>query len=72
LGILEIWRWDGRALECLELASGGYRAREKSLAFPFLAPADLARFIRMAATQDDDNEILRKFRDWVRTSGWTT
>ena len=68
LGVPEIWRWDGGKLQCLELAGGIYRVRAKSLAFPFLAPADLTRFIRMRATQDDDNEILRKFRDWVRAN----
>jgi Uma2 family endonuclease len=70
LGVPEIWRWNGRRLDCLELVDGNYRERKTSLAFPFLAPTDLVRFIRMRATQDDDNEILRKFRDWVRDHGW--
>jgi Uma2 family endonuclease len=68
LGVPEIWRWKNRRLDCLELTGGQYRERQKSLAFPFLAPGDLTRFIRMRATQDDDNEILRKFRDWVRAN----
>jgi Uma2 family endonuclease len=69
LGVPEIWRWDGTKLECLELTAGAYRLRTKSLAFPFLAPADLTRFIRMRS-RTGENAILRKFRDWVRASGW--
>jgi Uma2 family endonuclease len=71
LGVPEIWRWNGRQLECLELATGKYRTRTTSLAFPFLNPADLTRFIRLRATEDDDNEILRRFSDWIRASGWS-
>ena len=69
LGVPEIWRWDGTKLECLELASNVYRLRTKSLAFPFLAPADLTRFIRMRS-RTGENAIIRKFRDWVRANGW--
>lgn len=70
MGVVELWRWDGRKLQCLELADGKYKPREKSLAFPFLAPADLSRFIQMLPGSDDDNQILRKFRNWVRKNGW--
>jgi Uma2 family endonuclease len=68
LGVPEIWRWDGTRLECLELAGREYRPREKSIAFPFLAPADLTRFVRMW-NREGENAIVRKFRDWVRASG---
>jgi Uma2 family endonuclease len=70
LGVPEIWRWDGTKLECLELASSVYRLRTKSLVFPFLAPADLTRFIRMR-TRTGENALIRKFRDWVRANGWS-
>ena len=70
LGVPEIWRWDGTKLECLELASNVYRLRTRSLVFPFLAPADLTRFIRMR-TRTGENAIIRKFRDWVRANGWS-
>jgi Uma2 family endonuclease len=70
LGVREIWRWDGTKLKCLELASDVYRLRTKSLAFPFLAPADLTRFIHMR-TRTGENAIIRKFRDWVRANGWS-
>jgi Uma2 family endonuclease len=70
LGVPEIWRWDGTKLECLELAAGAYRLRAKSLVFPFLAPADLTRFIRMR-TRTGETAIVRKFREWIRASGWS-
>jgi Uma2 family endonuclease len=69
LGVPEIWRWDGAKLQCLELAGGIYRVRAKSLAFPFLAPADLTRFIRMRGGVGE-NALVRKFREWVRSQGW--
>jgi Uma2 family endonuclease len=69
LGVPEIWRWDGTRLECLELASNVYRVRTRSLVFPFLAPADLTRFIRMRS-RTGETAIIRKFRDWVRSNGW--
>jgi Uma2 family endonuclease len=67
LGVPEIWRWDGRQLQCLILAGDAYTIANTSLAFPTLNPADLTRFVRMLTTTDDDNEILRKFVVWVRT-----
>ena len=69
LGVPEIWRWDGTKLECLELHGGRYRPRERSLAFSFLAPAGLTRFIRMR-TRVGENALIRKFREWVRANGW--
>ncbi len=70
LGVPEIWRWNGLKLECLELVDGVYRAREKSLVFPFLAPAELTRFVKMRG-RVGENAILRKFREWVKAKGWT-
>jgi Uma2 family endonuclease len=69
LGVPEVWRWDGTRLECLELVGGAYRARDRSLLFPFLAPRDLTRFIRMRG-RIGENALVRKFRDWVRENGW--
>jgi Uma2 family endonuclease len=69
LGVPEIWRWDGIKLECLELVGPAYRIRAKSLTFPFLAPADLTRFVRMRG-RIGENALIRKFRNWVRTNGW--
>jgi Uma2 family endonuclease len=69
LGVPEIWRWDGTKLECLGLSAGVYRLRARSLVFPFLAPADLTRFIRMR-TRTGETALIRKFRRWVRENGW--
>jgi Uma2 family endonuclease len=69
LGVPEIWRWDGTRLQCLALVNGQYRPRERSLVFPFLAPADLTRFVRLWS-REGENAIVRKFRDWVTTNGW--
>jgi Uma2 family endonuclease len=69
LGVPEIWRWDGMKLACLQLVGREYRPRERSLTFPFLAPAELTRFVRMWSRQGE-NAIVRKFRDWVRANGW--
>jgi hypothetical protein len=70
LGVPEVWRWDGTKLECLELTSGSYRPRTRSLAFPFLAPGDLTRFVRLRG-RVGENAIVRRFRDWVRANGWS-
>jgi Uma2 family endonuclease len=69
LGVREIWRYDGKKLECLELAAGTYRPRTTSRIFPFLTVSDLIRFVKMLPT-DDENTIIRTFRDWVRQNGW--
>lgn len=69
LGVQEIWRWDGTQITCLELAGGAYRTRERSLVFPFLAPSDLTKFVRMR-NRVGENAILRKFRKWVSDNGW--
>jgi len=65
LGVPEIWRRDGTRLECLELVGREYRPRKMSLAFPFLAPGELTRFVRMW-NREGENAIVRKFREWVR------
>jgi Uma2 family endonuclease len=66
LGVPEIWRWDGRKLECLELVGGEYRVRDRSLVSPFLIVGELTRFVRMR-TRFGDIAILTKVREWVRT-----
>ena len=65
LGVREIWRWDGRKLECLELVGDEYRLRERSLVFPFLVVGDLTRFVRMRSRLGDI-AVLTKLRQWVR------
>jgi Uma2 family endonuclease len=65
LGVREIWRWDGRRLQCLELVAGEYRVRERSLVFPFLVVSELTRFVQMR-TRLGDIAVLTKLRAWIR------
>jgi Uma2 family endonuclease len=71
MGVPEVWRYDGKPVQCLHLAkSGDYRPSERSLSFPMLRPADLTRFIQQAESAD----LLAAgsaFRKWVRKQGWS-
>jgi Uma2 family endonuclease len=69
LGVPEIWRHRPRCVECLHLIGGEYHARKMSLAFPFLEPALLERFIEKAAV-DGETAMVRQFVAWVRKNGW--
>ena len=72
LGVPELWQYDGLRLTVLHLGPDRtYVRAEKSLAFPFLRPAELERFLSMARTTDETS-ILLAFRDWVRTLGPAT
>lgn len=61
----EIWSYDTGKVQCLHLRRAKYEAREASLAFPFLKPAHMEKFIRMSG-QTDETTIRRAWRDWVR------
>jgi Uma2 family endonuclease len=66
LAVPEIWRLDSQGLTFHHLqADGKYAARDHSVAFPKLAPADLARFLALRAAQDE-NQVVRDFRAWVQ------
>jgi Uma2 family endonuclease len=69
LGVPEIWRWDGSKIECLHLNGDHYVIRKHSLAFPFLEPAELRRFL-IKLKSKDENAVLREFIKWVRKQGW--
>ena len=68
LGVPEIWRYgkDGIEIYCLS-ASNEYRVAERSVAFPFVTPADLARFLGQRR-ETDENSVVRAFVDWARTA----
>lgn len=70
LGVPEIWRYDGRRLQCLHLIDGSYHPRKMSLVFPFLEPAQLQQFLQELPDRDD-NSILRHFIEWTRANGWS-
>lgn len=66
LGVPEIWRFDGQKLRGYLLQNdGAYREIDHSAALPFLAIADLERFLLMIPATREDT-VLRSFRDWVR------
>lgn len=70
MGVPELWRYDGRRVQCFHLVAGIYRVRRSSLAFPFLRPADLGRFVNLLRRKEE-TAILEAFMGWVRKSGWT-
>jgi Uma2 family endonuclease len=64
--IPEVWLHDGGRLRFLHRTrQGRYRESETSLAFPFLAPADIVRFLERHA-QVDETELTRQFVAWAR------
>ena len=66
LGVPELWRFDGRRLSVHTLGPDAkYAPVEMSLAFPFLRPSDLERFLAMSPGMDDISIVLT-FREWVR------
>jgi Uma2 family endonuclease len=63
----EVWRYDGKQIDCLVLnESGTYDIVPHSKAFPFLPVPELKRFMDMVP-QVGENTMLRAFRDWVLT-----
>jgi Uma2 family endonuclease len=67
LGVPEIWRYDGRRLQCLHRANSIYQARKLSLAFPFLEPARLQQFIDVLP-QLGETLTLHRFVEWVQAN----
>jgi Uma2 family endonuclease len=66
LRVPEYWRCDGESVRFYHLgADGQYVEAERSLSFPFLTAADLSRFVAQRL-QQDENSLVRSFREWVR------
>lgn len=67
LRIPEVWRLEGQTLtfHVLSPDSKRYVEANQSRSFPCVTPADLLRFLALAAARDD-NAIVREFRAWVR------
>ena len=67
LGVPELWEYDGTRLECLHVQPNGrYAPARTSLVFPGFEPAHLHRFVSMYP-QSLDSEIVRAFREWLRS-----
>ncbi len=65
LGVLEVWRYDGRRLAVYHLEEDIYVERNRSLAFPNLAVRRLSPFLSRAMDENYLN-LVREFRTWVR------
>ena len=69
-GVPEIWRTNGRRVQCLHLIDGAYQVRKRSLALPFLEPAQLQPFVSQMAVNGETATLLAFIR-WVRRQGWS-
>lgn len=67
LQIPELWRVIEGVLGFFGRSpDAGYSAIERSLAFPWLSAADLAPFIEEGMRTDNENAVIKQFREWVR------
>jgi Uma2 family endonuclease len=67
LRVPEVWRLDSDNLSFHVLgADGTYQSAATSRAFPMVAPGDLMPFIQEARKTSDENEVVRRFREWIR------
>ena len=67
LKIPEVWRYDGRQVQCWHLIGGQYVMNEQSAAFPSFKPSSLERFLGMHPASLD-SEIASAFRAWLRAT----
>ncbi len=66
LGVPEVWRLDVPGLTFYVLqADGQYATSSNSRSFPLVSAADLTGFLALLG-REEENEILRQFRAWVR------
>ena len=66
IGVPEIWRIERGRVRFYRLKSKRkYEPIERSIAFPFLKPADLMRFVKRRR-DIGENEIVREFVEWAK------
>ena len=65
LGVPEIWRYLGEAVQFFQLQNGEYAICEYSGAFPIVSSGIINQFLQMAETEDDTT-IIEGLRVWVR------
>jgi Uma2 family endonuclease len=66
LGVPEVWRLNAQGLTFHVLqANGRYAEQTHSLSFPLFTPADLTAYMALRS-QHDENEVVRRFRAFVR------
>jgi Uma2 family endonuclease len=66
LGVLEVWRYDGKSLKIYKLQNQQYVQNRESLAFPRVAIAKIYRFLQQAMNTDY-LELVRSFRQWIKS-----
>jgi Uma2 family endonuclease len=71
LGVPELWRSNGRRVQCLHLIDQRYQPRKHSLCLPFLDPAELQPFVAMCDVRGETAALLQ-FIKWVRKQKWPT
>ncbi len=68
LGVPEIWRYGTDGIQLYRLTEDGeYETVDRSLAFPFVAASDLARFLEQRR-ETDENSVIRAFVNWAQSS----
>ncbi|MEG4805497.1 Uma2 family endonuclease [Microcoleus sp. ARI1-B5] len=65
LGVPEIWRYLGEAIQIFQLQKGEYVICEYSSTFPIVSSEIINQFLQMAETEDDMT-IIDALRVWVR------
>ncbi|HXG63457.1 MAG TPA: Uma2 family endonuclease [Blastocatellia bacterium] len=68
LGVPEIWRYDGEAIEIYHLQGAEYREDTNSRTFPLLSAEVIAQVVEQAKTEGQ-SAALAAFRLWVRQQG---
>jgi Uma2 family endonuclease len=71
IGVPEIWQSHRGRLQFYRLSRGKYVASQRSVAFPFLKPADLMRFINRRAVIGE-NGVVREFIEWAQKANRRT
>jgi Uma2 family endonuclease len=67
LKVPEIWRLEGDVLTFYAFdPAGRYTTITHSQTFPQVTPADLFGFLQQARKADDENAVIREFREWIR------
>lgn len=67
LRVPEVWRLVGDTLTFHVLgADGACEVALASRAFPLMTSTDLLGFVQQARQAGDENEVVRRFREWIR------
>lgn len=66
IGVPELWHWKREELRFLRLGKGGkYRSVNHSVAFPWVSPSDVSRFLDRRQ-EIDENAVVRGFAEWAQ------